>query len=517
MATINGVTGKQYTKGAEGYEDHTYQYATSSHELLHRMEPALLVYPTTKTEIATILKYARSQKVAVAIRTGGHQYSGASSTLAPNIQMDLKTAFRGADDRRVFEADGQTYVRTSVSWGLGEFNKYLRQHKVFVPHGQCVDVHLGGHVQTGGFGQLCRSFGILGDHVVSLEIVDHEGNIREITKKTHPELFGAILGGSPGNFAVITHFTIRVHRDQDHVGSKGLKALYFYNPETLKRLLDIIAEMSDDEDFPRNYDLSLTVLSAANQLRDWFPGDGGLDEKMKEHHPDIFGRDSLPFWPAMILVGAQWVPFSKEDVCDMGWFERIREGSLLDLPVMTKPMSELTGEWIFTNIREFNHPYVKSAHFTSSRTLGKDGWAQWATDRIDAMIEPLKHKCFVLAQFQVMGGKNSQFYTQRDNGTSYSWRDSTLCSVMDCFYAPGYRATAEDWVTINDQQAIGPNGVFSKDDRRMLWGSCGSFNLDECWHNYYDDREKYEKLKKVRKLADPDGVFTPNTFAVARV
>lgn len=52
-------------------------------------------------------------------------------------------------------------------------------------------VHLGGHVQTGGYGQLGRSFGLLGDHVLSLEIIDHEGQEREITKAGDPEMFYA--------------------------------------------------------------------------------------------------------------------------------------------------------------------------------------------------------------------------------------------------------------------------------------------------------------------------------------
>lgn len=52
-------------------------------------------------------------------------------------------------------------------------------------------MHLGGHVQTGGYGQLGRSFGLLGDHVLSLEIIDHAGQEQEITKANNPEMFYA--------------------------------------------------------------------------------------------------------------------------------------------------------------------------------------------------------------------------------------------------------------------------------------------------------------------------------------
>lgn len=81
-----------------------------------------------------------------------------------------------------------------------------------------------------------------------------------MTQISDKELFFAILGGSPGNLGVITHFTVKAYRDQDYVGSKGLKSLYWYSPETLERLLGILVEMSDDETFPRNYDLCVSAV-----------------------------------------------------------------------------------------------------------------------------------------------------------------------------------------------------------------------------------------------------------------
>src|ERR1700722_9572808 len=143
---IANLTGTQILAGAPDYARWQYQYATSSYADENRMSPALLVQPSSKEDIALTLKYAKAQKIAVAIRT--------------------------ADDRHLFEGrDGKAYVRTSVSWSLGEFNAWMGQHQVFVPHGQCINVHLGGHVQTGGYGQLGRSFGLFGDHAVSIEVV----------------------------------------------------------------------------------------------------------------------------------------------------------------------------------------------------------------------------------------------------------------------------------------------------------------------------------------------------------
>jgi hypothetical protein len=158
-------------------------------------------------------------------------------------------------------------------------------------------------------------------------------------------------------------------------------------------------------------------------------------------------------------------------------------------------MSELTGDWIFRNMREFDHPYIKYTHLTNSTTFGKDGWA---ASRIGAIVMPEENRCWLSAQTQWFGGENSKSVTNADNGTSYSWRDSTVACTLDCFYGPGVKETAEEWRKINDAEEIGPHGKFSKQDRRVLWGSYVSFDLDASWSYYYEDRAKYERLRKAR-------------------
>jgi hypothetical protein len=179
-------------------------------------------------------------------------------------------------------------------------------------------------------------------------------------------------------------------------------------------------------------------------------------------------------------------------------------------------MSLLSGDWLFRNTREFDYPYVKSTHLTDSKTLGASGWSSWVAGRVDEVMTKDKSRCWISAQFQCFGGKESKFFTNRSNGTAYSWRDSTVCATMDCFYAPGYKQMAEDWHNRNEQEAIGPNCVFCTHDRRVLWGSFDNYNLDATWRCYYEDETKYDRLRKARRLADPHGVLTPNTFSVAR-
>lgn len=107
-----------------------------------------------------------------------------------------------------------------------------------------------------------------------------------------------------------------------------------------------------------------------------------------QFHPELYGKNGNVFWPRVIICYAQWVPFEMAEVPDEAWFDSIRKGCILDSKVEVKPMSALTKQWIFTNIREFEHPYVKSTLLSDSRTLTKDGWAKWCTDRVEAIIKP---------------------------------------------------------------------------------------------------------------------------------
>ncbi|RFU78010.1 hypothetical protein TARUN_4245 [Trichoderma arundinaceum] len=466
MAPIPGISGEQSEVGAASYEEWRQQYATSTHEDDHDMRPGHIVRALNTNDIKVVIAYAKDNGKAIAIRSGGHQYSGASSTGQSNIQLDLRNTFKSAtEDLYFIEIANKTHVRTSVSWSLLEFNSFMNTNHLFIPHGQCQSVCIGGHVQTGGYGQLGRSFGLIGDHIVALEFIDHEGVERKITPTSHADEFFAWTGGSPGNMGVLTHITLEVHRDADYQGSRGLKSLHVYTPEALRKILQILAEMNDDEDFPRNYDLCVSVISED------YPLDGLFDLDHVSRHRSGLSRLDGSSLISLIVIYAQWVPFSSSDKPDEAWFDKLKAGAVFNDDGV-KPMSDLTAEWIFRKDREYDYPYVKRTYLTSATNLSQNGW----------------------------------------------WRDSTLVFVIDNFYQPGdgRREAAEAWAAVNEEEGIGKDKYFSTQDRRVLWGSYGDYNLHSIWPCYYDDETKYQRLQKARKAADPHGIFTPNPFSVLR-
>ena len=58
---------------SQEYNFHAYQYAKTS---INAMNPAAIIYPTGFQDILNVVNYAKKNGLGVAVRTGGHQYSG---------------------------------------------------------------------------------------------------------------------------------------------------------------------------------------------------------------------------------------------------------------------------------------------------------------------------------------------------------------------------------------------------------------------------------------------------------
>ncbi|TDZ49584.1 FAD-linked oxidoreductase [Colletotrichum trifolii] len=567
MVQIQDFEGMQYSRGGDEVEQQDYaffnqQYATSTYQNEHDMNPNLIARPKHDEDVIRAVNWARDNNVAVAVKSGGHQYSGASSTGGNNIQIDLSNTYKDLMilKPKVPIAEDRALVYIGVSTTMAELNGYFKHNKLFIPTGQCAFVGVGGHGQTGGYGQLGRSFGLFGDNIRTIRLVCHDGVIRDVTKENDPELFYAILGGSPGNFGIITHYIVEAFKSQSYLGTvagpngfkgpHGIKALWIYSREVLEKLLTAVAEMADDPTFPRGFDLCVSVISTDFPIATMFNelNDATVWERIQRKISNVLEDRFLEFlngkFPASIILYAQWCPTSPEDRYDDkvdAWFNQFRElqgrleNETLQFGEFDMEMSDMTGQWIFPRAREFDLPYVKRTYSTNSTTLAGDGWVDAVADRIDLIYNPRQYleghpgeksferylRCKLSVQIQNFGGEHSRFSANRDNGTSYSWRDSTVVQTLDCFHEADEesRAYAKAWQAKNDAVMVGPDSPYSKQDRRLLWGSYGDWNLgdEKIWKTYYESEDKYERLGRARAKADPNGTFTANPFRVTAV
>eukprot|EP00611_Tribonema_gayanum_P029130 TRINITY_DN769_c0_g1_i1.p1 TRINITY_DN769_c0_g1~~TRINITY_DN769_c0_g1_i1.p1 ORF type:complete len:478 (-),score=175.71 TRINITY_DN769_c0_g1_i1:712-1977(-) len=383
------------------------------------MSPAAIVYPqypNADADVKLAIQWAADRGVAIAVRTGGHQYCGVSSTGGANIQLDMSRAYTE------FEYDAATgLLRTGISHKLIDFRAKLAERGLFVAHGQCSHVRVGGHAQTGGYGQLSRAFGLFGDHIVAIRIITADQEVRELTRDSavaaDQELFWAVLGGSPGNFGVLTHVTIRPRHDEDHPNAHGMKFYALYKKEKAQKLLQIMAEMAADDEFPGDYDYCVTVVSAGQSILPAYDF-RDIDAYMRTRHPGTYGDNDKMGWPAAIVVYVQWANLGGAgQTFDDAWFNKIKSAASEGIvkPIFElkadKPtkMSQMTDFWVFKNVREFEMPYKKRTYATNSTDLAATGWAAATAQRIEDLERDFANGCNAMVQIQHYGGRHSAF------------------------------------------------------------------------------------------------------------
>ena len=75
IQNISGLSpdAKVILEGSAEYDFRTYQYAKTS---IDQMKPQAIIYPTGVHDILSVVNYAKKNGLGIAVRTGGHQYSG---------------------------------------------------------------------------------------------------------------------------------------------------------------------------------------------------------------------------------------------------------------------------------------------------------------------------------------------------------------------------------------------------------------------------------------------------------
>ncbi|KAF9574462.1 hypothetical protein EC968_006446 [Mortierella alpina] len=506
--------GAVYERGDEGFDSRAYQYATTSYSKTGSMNPAFILYAQNDTDVIGAIQVAKQQKIAIAVRTGGHQYCGASSTSGKNLQLDLSETYTTIEWEEP-EANDHTIVTVGVSTSLGSLLSRLKEYRRFVPTGQCSYVHVGGHCQTGGYGTSARGFGLFADHIQKLRIITADKEQPEFRwihrhsdSEEEKELFYSVLGGSPGNFGVVSHVTLRVHRDEDHPLSRGFRGYIRYSRAVLKQLLDLSLEMGNDEDFPADYDMCITMSSERPAEYADTPEDAKII---------IFAQ-----WANLEGAGQVYDPtFFKKVLAVIGGHGSMSPHDKVLLEDEETPMSTLCNHWVFPIVREFQLPYIKNVKLSDlpSSELRARNFTEWVTERIDRIEANSKGTgCYLSVQFAYGGGRHSRLAHNGDDGlTSFSWRDSSFLLVFDVFYngrKPKVKEFARQYQRETELEEHGEGGKFSNQDRRLLWGSQDS-DLHATREYYYDEAPtKYERLATNKTRFDPLDVFTANKFSV---
>ncbi|OHX66598.1 FAD-binding oxidoreductase [Flammeovirga pacifica] len=337
-----------------------YQYAyTSIQDPENECNPAYIIYVENDNDIFLAMEYAVANDIGIAVRSGGHQYNAASSTAFNNIQIDLSGRESSQKENYLYKKvsiednNGDKYITIGCGVALGDISELLIQNGLFFPRGECATVHIGGHSNTGGMSPITPIFGAMIDHVVEFEFIcskypDGTKTIRRpdlwiddkekgIPQQENDELFWAVLGGSPGNFGILTHLTIKCLKDADYPHTRGLKLAWPYSKEAVEAISQIVCEVSDNPELSAYASISAVVVGPEYFYPHRHPSaplksKGGmtLDDEMLKQYPELAGEDKFNYvglGHGMIAVyGAFLNPTGNENYEEqLKQFEEVRD------------------------------------------------------------------------------------------------------------------------------------------------------------------------------------------------
>jgi FAD/FMN-containing dehydrogenase len=283
-----GFSGALLLRESDGYDD-----ARRVHNGAIDRRPALIARCHGAADVSEAVRFGRAAGLEISVRGGGHNVAG-RAVVDDALMIDL-SPMKGI---HVDAAARTVRAQGGVVWR--EFNRETAAHGLAVTGGAISTTGIAGLTLGGGLGWLMAKFGLAADNLLSVELINADGDIVEVTEESDADLFWALRGGG-GNFGIAASLKYRLHPLQMVVG--GLIAHPFEAAGDLLRFYrDAAPETSDD----------LTVFAGLVHAPD---GSGVKLAAMIVFHtgtPEEAERDLAPFKefgsPLMIEIGPMPYP-----------------------------------------------------------------------------------------------------------------------------------------------------------------------------------------------------------------
>jgi len=165
--------------------------------------PALIVRPTGAADVMTAVRFARTEELPIAVRSGGHSVPG-FSTCDDGIVIDL-SRMRGVrvdPEARTAHANGGSL--------LGDVDHEAQAFGLVCPFGVVSHTGAAGLTLGGGMGRLQRKFGLSIDNLLGADIVTADGRLVHASEIENADLFWGLRGAGP-NFGIVTALEYRLH------------------------------------------------------------------------------------------------------------------------------------------------------------------------------------------------------------------------------------------------------------------------------------------------------------------
>ncbi len=157
--------------------------------------PALIARCADVSDVVAAVQFARAQELSVAVRGGGHSFSG-NGTCDGGLVIDLSPM------KRVQVDPVQRVAWAQAGLTIGEFVRETQAFGLATPVGNVSTTGLAGLTLGGGIGWLMGAYGLTLDNLLAVEIVTAVGQVLTASASEHADLLWGVQGGG-GNFGIV--------------------------------------------------------------------------------------------------------------------------------------------------------------------------------------------------------------------------------------------------------------------------------------------------------------------------
>jgi FAD/FMN-containing dehydrogenase len=183
------IQGQVFTPDEAGYAA-----AVASWSLNTRHVPLLVVLAESAADVAAAVRFASERDLPVGVQATGH---GSPVACVGGILINT-TRMQGV----TIDSDKQSArVEAGAKWSA--VIPLAQEHGLAPLSGSSTDVGVVGYTLGGGTGWLARQYGRAADRIIAADLVTADGNLVQVSRDSHPDLFWAIHGGS-SNFGIVT-------------------------------------------------------------------------------------------------------------------------------------------------------------------------------------------------------------------------------------------------------------------------------------------------------------------------
>lgn len=454
--------------------------------------PGTTLHPSTIEEFRMCVEYAKRYDLKLEVRVSDKVYTSNLGTSKPknSLKLDITDSFKEMN-----YLDSLNLYKCASSITMIDFFNKMRGHNACIPSGIPQGDYLIMNTNMGGYGQICRSFGLFNEYVEGFEYFTVDSKFDQVisvrawkpgskqtldcnlTQEENDKIYKSILEGNTDNSFVVSHVYLRAIPDKEHADSRGMKLIAPYSRNKVQNCLQIMAEMTENDELPSDFDFRVQVFTNVRNFnyKKRVPGSddendvvvhGSEGTKMglivlflhwgnAEGSAKKFGKhEGAIFRSVRRSMGSDFIDGVIDDksgfshmVHDAKRLFGIKAKGLMEIPLdFTKPtpLSEMTRYWAYDEMREYEMP-CKSRTYTAGQSglSSGDDWVEWTTERLDMVVSDKVKNFNTVMNVQVLGGSFSALNKSTKSETK-------IMQSFDIFADHGDWAHAVGWQKEND-------------------------------------------------------------------